>query len=133
MKFEGGCYCGAVRYRVDGEALLQGQCHCRECQYISGGGPNTFIALPAAAFQVTKGTVAEFTRSDIPNPVTRKFCPTCGTALGSLAAGGTMMVVKVGTMDDPSGFRPQAAIYTIDKQPFHQIPEGVAAFERLPR
>jgi hypothetical protein len=36
-------------------------------------------------------------------------------------------------MDDPSGFRPQAAIYTIDKQPFHQIPEGVAAFERLPR
>jgi hypothetical protein len=44
-----------------------------------------------------------------------------------------MIVLKVGTFDDPSLGQPQMAIYTIDKQVFHQIPEGMPAFERLPR
>src|SRR5262245_810732 len=40
MAFEGGCYCGKIRYVAQGEPRLKAQCHCRECQYISGGGPN---------------------------------------------------------------------------------------------
>jgi hypothetical protein len=44
------------------------------------------------------------------------------------------VVLKVGTLDDPSLFgSPQMAIYTIDKQAFHQIPEGLPSFERLPK
>ncbi len=31
MEVEGGCYCGAVRYKASGEPLFKGQCHCREC------------------------------------------------------------------------------------------------------
>src|SRR5512137_1154616 len=76
MVFEGGCYCGGVRYRAEGEPLLEGQCHCRECQYITGGEPNTFIALPIAGFAYTKGNPASYTRTDVPNAVTRRFCPT---------------------------------------------------------
>ena len=42
------------------------------------------------------------------------------------------MVVRVGTLDFPTLFGgPQMAIYTVDKQAFHHIPDGVAAFERL--
>jgi hypothetical protein len=41
-------------------------------------------------------------------------------------------VVKVGTLDDPKVFTPAMAIYTVDKQPFHVIPDGMPAFERLP-
>jgi hypothetical protein len=38
--FEGGCLCGAVRYRVAAEPLAALACHCRDCQYVSGpGGP----------------------------------------------------------------------------------------------
>ena len=37
MKFEGGCYCKAVRYQAEGESMFKGQCHCRECQYLTGG------------------------------------------------------------------------------------------------
>jgi len=132
MVFEGGCYCGAIRYRAEGEPMMQGQCHCRECQYITGGEPNAFIAMPMAGFHYTKGTPASFKRPDLPNAVTRRFCPTCGTGIGTEIRGDTIMIVKVGTMDDPSGFMPKVAIYTCDKQPFHAIADGVRTFERLP-
>jgi hypothetical protein len=79
MEFEGGCYCGALRYKVDGDALFQGQCHCRECQYVSGGGPNYVMGLPEAGFSYIKGEPKGFSRSDLDNPVTREFCADCGT------------------------------------------------------
>jgi len=47
MKVQGRCYCGAVRYRATGDALFKGQCHGRECQYISGGQANVVMASPA--------------------------------------------------------------------------------------
>ena len=133
MTFEGGCYCGQVRYAAEGKPRLKAQCHCRECQYISGGGPNMFMAMPTSGFRYTKGEPKQFTRSDLPRAVTREFCPTCGTHLVTRPPGLPVAVVKVGTFDDPSLFEPKMAIYTIDKQAFHQIPEGMPTFERLPR
>ena len=133
MKLEGGCYCGAVRYAVDGEPMMKAQCHCRECQYITGGAPNMFMIMPQDAFRYTKGTVKQFTRSDIERPVTREFCPDCGTHLATKPQGRPIVVVKVGTLDEPALFGPpQTPIFTIDKQPFHQIPEGLTTFERMP-
>lgn len=130
MEFEGGCYCGAVRYRVVGEPVLEGQCHCRECQYISGGEPNAFIAFKQGALSFTKGQPATFTRTDIESAVTRRFCPTCGTPLATEVPSG-IVAVKVGSMDDPTLFQPKVAIFAIDKQAFHLIPEGIPVFERM--
>ena len=132
MKLEGGCYCGKVRYVAEGEPMLKAQFHCRECQYITGGAPNTFIVMPAAGHKYTKGTPKAFTRSDLERAVTREFCPDCGTHLATKPPGRPVVVVKVGTLDDPAQFTPQMAIFTVDKQPFHQIPEGLKTFERRP-
>lgn len=132
MKLEGGCYCGAVRYEAVGEPTFKAQCHCRECQYITGGGPNLFVMMPADGFRYTKGAPKQFTRSDIDNPVTREFCEACGTHMVTRPRM-PAVVVKVGTLDEPALFEgPNVAIYTIDKQLFHVIPEGMPAFERLP-
>ena len=134
MKVEGGCYCGAVRYQVDGEPVLNAQCHCRECQYISGGGPNMLVAVPESAVRYIKGAPKVFRRSDLEQPVAREFCAECGTHMISrppVMAG--VAVVKLGTLDDPNAFGgPQMAVFTVDKQPFHQVPAGMKAFERLP-
>ena len=134
MEVEGGCYCGAVRYKAEGDPLFKGQCHCRECQYVSGGQPNVIMAMPDAGFTYTKGVVKGFQRSDLENPVTRDFCPECGTHLVSRAP--TMpgaQMIKIGTLDDPSIFgSAQMAIFTIDQQSFHHIPDGIPTFERVP-
>jgi hypothetical protein len=134
MKLEGGCYCGQVRYVAEGEPMMKAQCHCRECQYISGGAPNMFVLMPVAGFKYTTGAPKQFKRSDLERPVTREFCADCGTHLVTKLPDLPAVVLKVGTLDDPALFGlPQMAIYAIDKQAFHQIPEGLPTFERLPQ
>jgi hypothetical protein len=133
MKLEGGCYCKSVRYVAEGEPARRAQCHCRECQYISGGSPNVFMMMPLDGFRYTKGTAKQFTRTDLENPATREFCPDCGTHLLTRRPNLPFVILKVGTLDDPKQFGgPQLAMFTIDRQPFHLIAEGLPTFERRP-
>lgn len=134
MDFNGRCYCGALRYQAKGDPLFKGQCHCRECQYISGGHPNLVMGMAEAGFSYTAGTPKKFQRPDLPSPVTREFCGECGTHILTRAPGAPgAVLIKVGTLDDPSVFeKPQMAIYLVDKQPFHHVPEGAITFERVP-
>ena len=128
---EGGCYCGAVRYELSEKPVLKAQCHCRECQYISGGGPNYFMVVPETGFAYTQGSSKHYTRPDLDQPVTREFCPDCGTHLTTLLKSRGLVVVKIGTLDDPATvYRgPVMAIYMKDAQPFHLVPEGLPTFE----
>lgn len=132
MRLQGGCYCGQVRYEAEGEPILQAQCHCRECQYITGGSANVFIAMPIPGFRYVKGQPKSFTRSDLEGAVTREFCANCGTHLTTRPPAFPAVIIKVGSLDDPGVFEPQMAIFTCDVQPFHQIAEGLTRFEKLP-
>ena len=134
MEFEGGCYCGRLRYQFSGEAIFQGQCHCRECQYISGGGANVALAMPASGFCYTSGEPRSFERSDLESPVKRQFCGECGTSLVSLPPGmPDLIILKVGTMDDPSQYgAPDMAFYCIEKQAYHYLPDELPKFDRFP-
>lgn len=134
MHITGGCYCGALRYEVEAEPIFKGLCHCRECQYISGGQANTAIAMPMEKFNFTKGEPKVYRRTDLENPITRLFCAECGTHIlskGAVAPG--LVIIKVGTMDDPSLFdKPDTAIWMCEAQKFHLVPEGVPLFEKFP-
>ncbi len=136
MKVTGGCYCKAIRFEFDGEPIMKAQCHCRECQYYSGGQPNFFFAMPGSnvKFQSGEDQLASYTRSDLASAVTRQFCKTCGTPLWSLApALPGALIAKAGVLDDPSVLgKPQLVMQTADAQPFHTMPEGVPAFPRFP-
>lgn len=135
MKIEGGCYCGSVRYQVEGEPVLRAQCHCRECQYTSGGSPNVTMGMPEGGFSYTKGKAKAFKRSDLATPVTREFCGDCGSPLLSRAPHALpgVVLLKVGSFDQPSQFvGPDIAIFLCDKQGFHTLPAGIPTFERMP-
>src|SRR5262245_866288 len=133
MKFEGGRYCRKIRYVAEGEPRLKAQCHCRECQYISGGAPTMCMPMAPQGCRYTSDRPRTDARSDLESPVTREFCGECGTHLATRRPGLPLVILKVGTLDDPGLFgTPQMAIYAVDKQPFHVIPEGLQTFERLP-
>lgn len=133
MKISGGCYCGSLRYEANGDVEASIQCHCRECQYITGGNPNVIMIMPLSGFEFVKGIPKTFKRKDIENAVTRLFCENCGTGIGTKNPNRpNSIILKVGTFDDPSIFKPDIAIFTIDKQKFHYIEDGLKSFERRP-
>jgi hypothetical protein len=123
-----------LRYEADGDAAFKGQCHCRECQYISGGNANVVMGMPESSFRYTRGAPKRYRRKDLENPVTREFCAECGTHVATLAPGAPgIVIVKVGTLDDPTIYGgPQMAIFTAESQSWHHIPSGIPAFERGP-
>ena len=133
MTFTGRCYCKKVEFEVDGPIHSQILCHCRECRYFTGGEPNASIIVSENKFRVKRGELQTFVRDDLDKPRVRYFCANCGThiCVKSPQRPG-MLVVKVGTLDEHSWFNPESAIYCIDKQPFHQLPEGVEIFEKTP-
>jgi hypothetical protein len=91
------------------------------------------MLMPPKGFRYVSGAPRSFTRDDLEQPVTREFCETCGTHLTTRRLDMPFVILKVGTLDDPSLYGgPRMAIYAVDKQPFHLIPEGLPTFERLP-
>lgn len=133
MKITGRCYCGDIKYEADGEPAIMAQCHCRECQYLTGGAPNLFVAMPKDGYKITQGETKKFQRTDLERPVTREFCGNCGTHMMTRSPSRPdAIIVKVGTMDDPTQYAPKIAIFTCDQQPFHQVPEGVKTFDKRP-
>src|ERR1044072_8522121 len=130
----GGCYCGALRFEIAGEMAMRGLCLCRTCQKISGGAGILFVGIETDAFRYTQGEPRRFKREGPADTPTREFCGECGVHIAARspkAPGG--VIVKVGTLDDPSLFEgPGMVFWTREKQAFHVVPGGVAAFTTIP-
>ncbi|HEX7037036.1 MAG TPA: GFA family protein [Pseudomonadales bacterium] len=120
-KVTGGCACGQIRFGFYEPLVFRGACHCRACQYTSGGGPAYVVGAVKAQFRVTRGHPAEFsTLSDAGHLVTRAFCANCGTHLYSFSDGSPgVCTVKVGALDEPSRFKPKLHLWTSEAQPWH--------------
>ena len=131
---EGGCVCGKVRFKITGDTMGTGVCHCRACQYSTGGGANYVVLAPKAAFAVTKGEPkVHKSTAESGTEMGRAFCADCGTPLYTVS--GPMVPfypVKVGALDDPSTFQPQLHLYMVDAQPWHLTHEGLPQFPKMP-
>jgi len=132
--FSGGCACGTVRYTVSSEPVAFMLCHCRDCQYASGGEPAAVVVVPRTAFQLTQGAVRRYAKtSEAGNTVTRQFCPECGTPMFSELGGNPdLWVIKAGTLDDPSWLKPTALLWTRSAQPWAHRDPALPAFEKQP-
>ncbi|MEM7024156.1 MAG: GFA family protein [Pseudomonadota bacterium] len=131
---EGGCLCGAIRFKVKGEPIIAGACYCHDCQRVAGGSPAYGILYPAAAVSITKGQPQSYmVKADSGSEVYRDFCPDCGVHL--FARNGSreqFCSVKVGAFDDPSGFHSQGSIWTSSAQPWHCIEHDLPSWEKEP-
>ena len=125
---DGGCQCGRVRYRIEGEPLGLAVCHCRGCQRQSGSAFGMSLAVPSAAFHLVSGTLKAFSvPCDSGRTKTCSFCPDCGTRIHHRVFDAALSV-KAGTLDDPSTLAPGAHYWTQHKLPWVLIPEGTRGF-----
>lgn len=119
----GGCRCGAIRYEVTGGPVGGVACHCRDCQYVSGGGPNYAMVFDRSGFTVVKGTPKVF--KAMPTSGGSFFCETCGVHVFSQPNSNPALVaIKVGSLDDRDDFRVQADIWMKSAPPWHRPHEG---------
>ncbi len=133
----GGCRCGAIRYEFTGPLMFQHICCCRDCQKFTGsvGMPN--IGGLRTGFRLLKGSPASYAvTADNGATIHRGFCSDCGSSLliwpeidGTLYTEKDDVVgAAAGTLDDPSRFTPQFAVYTDRAPPWAAFPEGLRLY-----
>ena len=122
-KLEGGCLCGAVRYICEAEPSAQGACHCRDCQFVAGGGPAHSLTLPTDAVQITKGGPIAYAKlSDAGNRVSRFFCAGCGTHMFLRnAAHPDQTQVNAGTLDVTALYAPHGHTWVESAPRWHRL------------
>jgi hypothetical protein len=131
---EGGCDCNHIRYRVSGEPLIVHCCHCKWCQRETG---SAFVinALFSSEHVTHLGAEPDIisTPSESGNGQKIARCPKCHVAVWSNYRGGGPLVrfVRVGTLDNPHEFAPDAHIYTQSKVPWVEIPKDKPAYEKF--
>ncbi len=128
---EGGCACGATRYRLTSAPMFVHCCHCRDCQRQTGSAFVINALIETSRVEILK---AEPVRSEMPTESGRPHgiyrCPTCGTAVWSEYGGiKALRFVRGGTLDQPSSVSPDVHIYVRSKLPWVKLPDGVPAFE----
>jgi hypothetical protein len=130
-KLEGGCACGAVRYRIESAPMVVHCCHCKDCQRQTGSAFVLNALIETARVTVLQGEVSRSpqpTDSGRPHGIDR--CTSCGIAVWSEYSGFTpLRFIRVGTLDDPTALAPDVHIYTRSKVPWVTLPSGVPAFE----
>jgi hypothetical protein len=127
---EGGCSCGAVRYRLTSEPLFTNCCHCLNCQRQTGSAFVVNLLIEADRVELLAGAprAVDVPRDD--GSSQRVFrCPTCQVAVFSIYTRPAVRFVRGGTLDDPTGVAPDAHIYTRSKVDWLTLPESVPAFD----
>ena len=126
-RIEGGCLCGAVRYRTDAEPLTQVVCHCKTCQKNSGSAFSMNVAVPEDSLHVEGDARRRYgDRSGASGqPFYRHFCDACGSHVYSHGpAYGPVAFIKAGTLDDATWLAPSVHIWWAEKLPWVEIPAG---------
>lgn len=123
---EGGCFCGAVRYRAHGVPNNTMVCHCRTCRRVAGSPVVAWVTFPVEQFAFIAGEPAEFSSSA---PVRRTFCGTCGTPLTYRHADAPAAVdVTTCSLDEPGAFPPTHHSWLSDNVAWVRFGDGLPTF-----
>lgn len=133
---QGGCTCGAVRYRMTSKPLFVHCCHCRWCQRETGSAfvLNAMIESDRVVLLQGQPDVVD-TPSNSGKGQKIARCPSCHIALWSnyAGAGDAVRFVRVGTLDEPDLVPPDIHIFTASKLPWIELPSGTPAVEEYYR
>ena len=126
-KIEGGCRCGAVRYRLAAAGLPPVYaCHCHQCQRWSVSAFSLQALVPEDSLQV-EGPIVVYEKVTGDRTSTQRICGTCHSRIfNTNTRRPGIAVLRAGTLDQSEGLDCRAHIYTAFKQAWVVLPEGVA-------
>ena len=131
---EGGCQCGAVRYRLIAPPLAVYNCHCRDCQRMTGS--SHAMSMPVAReslVHLSGELIGEERRADSGRVVRHMRCARCFTnTWNEPLASPALLVVKPGTLDDFGWATPIGNIWTDSRVPWATIDPFLVNFPRQP-
>jgi len=116
QSWDGGCLCGAVRFRASGAPKWTIWCHCQSCRKHSGAPAAAFAAFDESVVEVTKGEIKKFASSP---GMLRGFCSTCGSTL--TCQGGARpdeLHFHIGAFDHPEELPPMGEYFAEERLPW---------------
>ncbi len=125
---EGGCLCGAVRYRIDGPIDSVSHCHCNSCRRSAGAAVVTWFTVRREQLAWTAGRPKRFASSP---GVTREFCGDCGTDLtyANEKAANTIDIT-IGSLDCAAGHPADHHVWTADRLPWLHLDDDLPGSPR---
>lgn len=131
---EGGCLCGAIRYRLLAPPLAAYNCHCRDCQRHSGATHSMSMPMARQNLELIAGTPVGYDKAADSGRVVRMMgCATCGIRIFNVPLSTPdMIVLKPGTLDDPSWAVPIGNIWTGSAMPWADIDPQLVNFPGQP-
>lgn len=125
---EGGCLCGAVRYRVEGEPLASGICHCRTCRRAASAPNLPFVGFTVSNFAIIRGNPVEFRSSP---HVVRTFCGQCGSPLTYQDERHSDAIdIMTCSLDDPNVLPPTFSVWVSHKLAWDSPRGDLPAYDR---
>lgn len=129
LPWDGGCRCGAVRFRVSALPILTMACHCTGCQRMSASAFSLSAAIPAQGFTITQG---EPVIGGLHGAARHYFCGHCMTWMFTRPEGVDFFVnLRPTLLDHPASFVPYMETWTSEKLPWATTP-AVRSFAALP-
>ena len=133
IPYEGGCRCGAIRYKCSAEPIASYHCYCRDCQRESGTAFGSRISINTPDFSLLSGEPKWYgTGPDDGERVHRYFCEACGSGIYSVNTEIDIVFISVGSLDDPSVFQPTMSFWVSSAQPWVTVNENLTNFDTQP-
>lgn len=125
---EGGCFCKAVRYRLNAPPSGSMVCHCQSCCRVAGAPMVGWVTAARTDFQFTQGEPARLRSS---RPVVRTFCSACGSGLTYESDRDPQTLdITTCSLDHPAAFPPTHHAWLSHALPWVQLGDGLAKFEQ---
>jgi hypothetical protein len=133
MRMSGRCLCGKLTYSADSEPALVCVCHCKDCQRQAGTAFATLVIIPNDTFKLSGENKTYTQPGGSGQPMTRFFCPDCGTSVAMDAAVvPDMVLITAGTLDDTSFVQPTRNIFCDSAQSWVPISQNTQNFAQGP-
>jgi ADP-ribosyl-[dinitrogen reductase] hydrolase len=123
---KGSCLCKTVTYEVDKLASSIQHCACRTCRKAHAAAFNSAAAVKPADFRWTAGQDALKSFESSPGK-RRYFCSVCGSHLLASREGKPYLILRVATLDDDPGVRPEFMIWKSHAAPWLTFDDAVPA------